>query len=134
MLIEPAIYLSALMADYRAAGGSVVVRRFTQAGEVASLNVPLVVNCTGLGARTLFGDADVVPIKGQLVVLKAQPELDYLTIGPGDLYMMPRADGVVLGGTHERDVWSLDPSPGRGRADPERTSQTVQPTVLGPVE
>lgn len=112
MLIEPAIYLSALMADYRAAGGSVVVRRFTQAGEVASLNVPLVVNCTGLGARTLFDDLDVVPIKGQLVVLKAQPELDYLTIGPGDLYMMPRADGVVLGGTHERDVWSLDPSPG----------------------
>ncbi len=53
-----------------------------------------------------------MPIKGQLVVLKAQPELDYLTIGPGDLYMMPRADGVVLGGTHERDVWSLDPSPG----------------------
>jgi len=69
------------------------------------------VNCTGLGAGTLFGDADVLPIKGQLVVLKAQPEVDYLTIGPGDLYMMPRADGVMLGGTHERNVWSLDPSP-----------------------
>ncbi len=53
----------------------------------------------------------MLPIKGQLVVLKAQPEVDYLTIGPGDLYMMPRADGVMLGGTHERNVWSLDPSP-----------------------
>jgi hypothetical protein len=112
MLIEPPIYLSALMADFRAAGGAVVVRRFTEPVEFASLGAPLVVNCTGLGAGALFGDSDVLPIKGQLVVLKAQPEVDYLTIGPGDLYMMSRADGVILGGTHERDVWSLEPSPG----------------------
>ena len=111
MLIEPPVYLSALMTDYRAGGGSIAIRRFTDPGEFASLGVPLVVNCTGLGAGRLFSDADVLPIKGQLVVLKAQPEVDYLTIGPGDLYMMPRADGVMLGGTHERNVWSLDPSP-----------------------
>ena len=111
MLIEPPIYLSALMTDYRAGGGFVSIRRFNAPGELSSLGVPLVVNCTGLGAGALFGDADVLPIKGQIVVLKAQPEVDYLTIGPGDLYMMPRADGVMLGGTHERNVWSLDPSP-----------------------
>ena len=111
MLIEPPVYLSALMADFRAAGGAVVVRRFDGPGEFVSLGAPLVVNCTGLGAGTLVGDPDVLPIKGQLVVLKAQPEVDYLTIGPGDLYMMPRADGIILGGTHERDVWSIDPNP-----------------------
>lgn len=24
-------------------------------------------------------------------------------------HMMPRRDGIVLGGTHERDVWDLTP-------------------------
>jgi hypothetical protein len=24
--------------------------------------------------------------------------------------MMPRQDGIVLGGTHERGVWSLEPN------------------------
>lgn len=111
MLIEPPIYLSALLADFRDAGGTVVIRRFAERHELAVLGAPVVFNCTGLGARALAGDEDVVPIKGQLVVLAPQPEVDYLTMGPGDLYMMPRADGIVLGGTHERDVWSLDPDP-----------------------
>jgi glycine/D-amino acid oxidase-like deaminating enzyme len=111
LFIEPAIYLAALLEDVRSAGGLVVGRRFATAAELASLGVPLVINCAGLGAGALFDDRDVLPIKGQLVVLQPQPEVNYLTIGPGDLYMMPRADGVVLGGTHERDVWSLDPNP-----------------------
>jgi hypothetical protein len=38
-------------------------------------------------------------------------EVDYLTFAPGDFYMMPRRDGIVLGGTSERDVWSLEPDP-----------------------
>jgi glycine/D-amino acid oxidase-like deaminating enzyme len=111
MLIEPGTYLAALLDDVRSAGGEVVVRQFVERAELASLGVPLVMNCTGLGAGALFDDRDVVPIKGQLVVLKPQTDVDYLTIGPGDLYMMPRADGIVLGGTHERGVWSLDPNP-----------------------
>ena len=111
LLIEPPIYLSALLADFRQAGGDLVVRRFTEPSELSSIGVPLVLNCTGLGAGALFRDPDVLPIKGQLVVLRPQPEVDYLTIGPGDLYMMPRADGVVLGGTHERGVSSLEPNP-----------------------
>ena len=24
--------------------------------------------------------------------------------------MMPRRDGIILGGTHEEDAWSLEPS------------------------
>jgi glycine/D-amino acid oxidase-like deaminating enzyme len=52
-----------------------------------------------------------MPIKGQLTVLAPQPEVDYITIGPGDLYMMPRQDGIILGGTHERGEWSLEPNP-----------------------
>ena len=111
MHIEPAIYLSALLAEYRLAGGRVVVRSFTDAQSVRELPHPLLVNCTGLGAGVLFNDADILPIKGQLSVLVPQREVEYRTVGPGDLYMMPRQDGIILGGTHERGEWSLDPNP-----------------------
>jgi glycine/D-amino acid oxidase-like deaminating enzyme len=74
------------------------------------------VNCTGLGSKALFNDPDLVPLKGQLVVLVPQPEVTYATSGigrqlppnSGFLHMMPRSDGIILGGTSIRDNWSLD--------------------------
>jgi D-amino-acid oxidase len=110
MHIEPAIYLAAVLADFRVAGGRVVVRELVDRTEVATLSQPVVVNCTGLGAGKLFGDTEIIPIKGQLTVLVPQAEVDYITMGPGGIYMMPRQDGIVLGGTFERGAWSLDPS------------------------
>jgi glycine/D-amino acid oxidase-like deaminating enzyme len=111
MHIEPASYLQQLLTDFQAIGGRIVVREFKERQAIGEVAHPLVVNCTGLGARDLFGDAELSPIKGQLTVLAPQVEVDYLTTGPGDLYMMPRRDGIVLGGTHEADVWSLEPNP-----------------------
>jgi D-amino-acid oxidase len=112
MHIEPAPYLGAVMSDFRIAGGKIVVREFADRAAIATLAEPLVVNCTGLSAGKLFDDADVLPIKGQLTVIAPQPEVDYITIGPTGLYMMPRQDGIVLGGTSQRGEWSLDPNPG----------------------
>jgi glycine/D-amino acid oxidase-like deaminating enzyme len=112
MLIEPAIYLNALVRDFQIAGGRVVIRDFHAPEEIAALRESIIYNCTGLGARTLFGDRELTPIKGQLVFLLPQAEVEYMTVGPGDTYMFPRHDGVLLGGTHDRDVWdtSVDPA------------------------
>jgi D-amino-acid oxidase len=109
MMIETPVYLAAVLRDVLLAGGRVVVRDFAHAGEVAALAEPAVVNCTGLGARALFGDGDLVPVRGQLTVLLPQPEIDYVTLY-GNLYMMPRADGILLGGTYEAGEWSLEPN------------------------
>ena len=111
MHIEPSLYLLTVLADFRLAGGRVVVREFPDTQSIAALSEPLIVNCTGLGAATLFGDGDMLPIKGQLVVLMPQPDVDFITIGPGGLYMMPRQDGIILGGTFERGVSTLEPNP-----------------------
>jgi D-amino-acid oxidase len=110
MHIEPSIYLPAVLQDFRIAGGHVVIHDFADARSILALTEPVIVNCTGLAAGKLFDDADVIPIKGQLTVLAPQPEVDYITLGPGDLYMMPRQDGIILGGTHERGEWSLEPN------------------------
>lgn len=110
MHIEPSIYLTAVLADFRLAGGRVVVRELPDATAIAALPEPVIVNCTGLDSATLFGDAELIPIKGQLTVLAPQPEIDYITVGPGGLYMMPRQDGIILGGTFERGVATLEPN------------------------
>jgi hypothetical protein len=109
--IEPTVFLDALLTDVCDAGGRIVTRALRDLRDLMSLPEALILNCTGLGAGLLVGDDEMLPIKGQLAVLSPQPDVDYLTIGPGDLYMMPRRDGIVLGGTHERGVWSLDPDP-----------------------
>jgi D-amino-acid oxidase len=119
MRIEPSTYLDAMMRDVRLFGGRVVIRTFTSPRELASLDEPVIVNCTGLGARDLFGDQELIPLKGQLTALVPQPEVDYAIVGAAPpnaqlpsagLHMMPRADGIILGGTRERDVWTLEPN------------------------
>ncbi len=98
-----------------------------------TLSESLIVNCTGLGSGTLFGDREIIPVKGQLTVLVPQPEVNYRTFGsipspvgsgPGQsrgqgqgrgrgrgfpVHMMPRSDGIVLGGTSQRGVWDMAP-------------------------
>ena len=109
MLIEPPVYLNAMLRDFLIAGGKVVVREFEDVPAVLALPEPIVMNCTGLGAGKLFNDQEITPIKGQLTVLLPQPEVDYNVLA-GRLYMFPRRDGILLGGTHERGEWSLDPN------------------------
>jgi glycine/D-amino acid oxidase-like deaminating enzyme len=107
MLIEPPIYLNAMLREVRLAGGRIVVRELESRAQVAELPEPVIVNCTGLGAKALFGDEELEPVKGQLTFLLPQPEVDYITIR-GGLYMFPRRDGILLGGTFDHGVWSLD--------------------------
>ncbi len=108
MLIEPPIYLTAMMEDFRIAGGKVIVREFHTPEEIAGLPEKLVFNCTGLGAKALFNDAELIPIKGQLTFLLPQPEVEYSVVYDGGLYMFSRHDGILLGGTHDEGDWSLN--------------------------
>lgn len=115
MRFEPSIYLDALMQDVVAWGGKIRIRKFDTPRDLMTLDESLIVNCTGLGAKALFGDSDLVPLKGQLVVLIPQEEVTYSTNGgvPGSapgafVHMMPRRDGIILGGTSEREVWAME--------------------------
>lgn len=112
MMIEPAIYLQAVMEDVLTAGGRIEVRAFTSAEELKTLPEPVIFNCTGLGAKALFADDALVPVRGQLVVLLPQPDMDCNLYSRGGAYAFPRADGLVLGGTFQRGNWNLTPDEG----------------------
>ncbi len=107
MLIEPQTYLSALLRDFYIAGGKVIVKEFHDRRELLRLPEQIIFNCTGLGARALFNDQKLGPVRGQLEILLPQPEIDYCYLSSG--YMFPRHDGIVLGGTFDHDDWSLEP-------------------------
>ena len=66
MRFEPSIYLNALVKDVQLYGARIVIRKFDAMRDLMSLTEPIVVNCTGLGAKDLFSDDELVPLKGQL--------------------------------------------------------------------
>jgi D-amino-acid oxidase len=103
LLIEPPTFLARLETDLKAHGVTFVQKKFASKSDVlTSLIENIVVNCTGLGAMTLWSDPKMVPIKGQLAMLPPQPNLQYLYGQDG--YMFPRGDHVVIGGTFELGV------------------------------
>lgn len=110
MYVETHRFLAQLVHDILKAGGQMKMRRFETPADIAGLNEALVFNCTGLGSRELFGDSELMPIRGQLAVLRPQPEVRYAFTGRSG-YMFPRADGILLGGTFERGEWSTTPNP-----------------------
>lgn len=110
MYVETGLFMRSLLRDLRLDGGDVRVRRFATRQDIAELPERLVFNCTGLGARELFGDTELQPIRGQLAILLPQPEVRYaFSLREG--YMFPRPDGILLGGTFERGVEVAEPQP-----------------------
>jgi D-amino-acid oxidase len=111
LYVETGRFLARLLQDVQIAGGRVAVRRFGAAAELTALPERLIFNCTGLGARDLFGDTELEPVRGQLAILLPQPEVRYAFTGEAG-YMFPRPDGIILGGTFERGEWSTTPEQG----------------------
>ena len=112
-IVEMPIYLSYVMDRFEAAGGSVQIRTLSSLEEVAG-DAPVVVNCVGLGARDLVGDASMQPIRGQIVRVR-NPGLTRFVLDEenpeGVTYIVPRSHDCILGGTADENEWDLDPDP-----------------------
>jgi glycine/D-amino acid oxidase-like deaminating enzyme len=106
--IEPPIYLQAMLDAFRGASGEIAVKAIADRACIARLPEKLIFNCTGLGAKEIFDDAELTPVRGQLTLLRRQPEVRY-EVSHDELYMLPRTDGIVLGGTYELGDSSLTP-------------------------
>ena len=93
----------------------------------------VVVDCTGLGASALTGDQELVPVRGQVVLvgqvgveewLLAQSDPEVLT------YVVPRERTVVLGGTAQVGATDLEPDDATAAAVVERCAALV-PALRG---
>ncbi len=95
MTFNVAEYARQLTEAFLMEGGRIVQRVFNHPSELAGLAEPVVVNCTGYGARALFGDESVIPVRGQIAWLTPQPEVTYALYYRA-ISMIPRADGIVI--------------------------------------
>lgn len=101
-------YLDYLTREFIDRGGKLVIQEFRSARELCDLEERLIVNCTGLGAKKLFNDNELIPVSGQLAFLVPQPEINFRLSTPNG-YFIPRKDGLVLGGNAIRDSWDTVP-------------------------
>lgn len=88
-------YAQQLLNLFHGEGGRLAIRRFNHPSEFGDLSEPVVVNCTGYGARALFGDISLVPIRGQITWLVAQPEVTY-SLNYNAVTMIPRPMGIIV--------------------------------------
>ncbi|MBT8201269.1 MAG: FAD-binding oxidoreductase [Acidimicrobiia bacterium] len=119
--IEPPIYLPYLENRFETLGGVITEQDVTDLSDVAREN-RVVVNCTGLGARSLVGDTSMQPVRGQVVHVENPGITDghHTQIEGGPFtYVLPRNEVVVLGGTRLVGEWSLVP-------DDETTKRIVE--------
>ncbi|MBC7604184.1 MAG: FAD-binding oxidoreductase, partial [Ramlibacter sp.] len=97
MVFNLGAYQRLLMDDFMRDGGEIEQRDFTHARQIAGLRERTIVNCTGYGAKALFGDKTIVPVRGQTARLIPQPEVDYSLYWRGhNVSMIPRRDGLVV--------------------------------------
>ena len=108
--IDPDIFLDQLIRDFRIAGGNIYTHNFSSRSEIFEVGRNIMFNCAGMGAAKLFDDTSLVPVKGQLVSLLPQDNVDYILFGPGG-YMMRRSNSIVLGGSHDEGIWNLSVDP-----------------------
>ncbi|HYO57635.1 FAD-dependent oxidoreductase [Archangium sp.] len=130
--VEMGPYLHWLLQRVTSAGGVLLRRRLHRLADVADV-APVVVNATGLAAGTLADDADVYPVRGQ-IVLVSNPGL-FTSVRDeenpaGRTYVHPRSRDVVLGGTFEPLESDTTPSAATGRAIIERCTELV-PELAG---
>lgn len=95
LIFNVADYAHTLMADFRAAGGRVERREFHTPADLAALKEAVIINCPGYGARALWKDDSVAPVRGQIGWLMPQPEARYGLYYKG-VSALSRRDGIVV--------------------------------------
>jgi glycine/D-amino acid oxidase-like deaminating enzyme len=95
MMFNITTYARMLMSDFQLAGGQIVVREFSHPRELLELREHTLINATGYGARALFNDDSIIPVRGQTARLIPQPEVTYALITPR-LGVVPRSDGLLV--------------------------------------
>ncbi|WP_432148809.1 FAD-dependent oxidoreductase [Streptomyces sp. bgisy029] len=132
-LLDMPVHLAWLERRLAAAGGAVERRAVAGFAEVAA-RAPVVVNCTGLGARELVPDAGVRAVRGQLVVVENPGVAEWFTeadsASAATTYFFPQPAGLVLGGTAEADDERREPDAGTAREIVARCAR-VRPEIAG---
>jgi D-amino-acid oxidase len=111
-LMDTTIYLDYLAQRFCNAGGEIHPNKCFSKLEDVDRSFDLIVNCTGIGARTLAQDPDLEPHRGQVAIVP-KIDLPYAVVCDDSplTYAIPRANDCVLGGTNDlSDDRTIEPA------------------------
>jgi D-amino-acid oxidase len=119
LMFNIADYGHTLMMEFLANGGRMQRMEFRAPADLARLAEPVVINCPGYGARALWQDESVVPVRGQIAWLIPQPEVRY-GVNYRNVNVLSRRDGIVVQaveGGEMKGYGETEEAPDRAEAD-----------------
>jgi D-amino-acid oxidase len=129
---DMSVHLPWLVQRLHALGGTLTIAALDGLEE-ALARAPVVVDCAGMGAADLAGDATLVPVRGQVVYVE-QVGIDEWLLDQSDprrlVYVVPRERDVVLGGTAQEGDDDRRPDPATALSIRERCTAAV-PALAG---
>ena len=132
MMFNLTSYQRLLLGDFGANGGKIEIAEFHTPDDFARLREKTLINATGYGARALFGDQSLTPVRGQLARAIPQPEVNYGLFYKG-VSFVPRRDGLVFQVVGEDDYYGFnDESALPDRAEADRAVNTIAGLFSGP--
>ena len=102
MTFNIAEYSRQLVEEFKVGGGTIEPREFATPSDVAAVPQRLIVNCTGYGARTLWSDESLIPVRGQIGWLSPQDGVTY-AMSLDNLIVTGRRDGIAVQPTPQGD-------------------------------
>ena len=107
LMFNLASYSRILLEDFTSTGGRIEIAEFTTPADLARVKEKTMINCTGYGARALFGDTSIIPVRGQMTRLISQSDVSY-GLFYKDISFVPRRDGLLLQVIGENDYYGYD--------------------------
>lgn len=115
-LIETQVYLPWLLDRFHSLGGEIIRKEIHSTKELEPFE--LIINCTALGSKNLFGDEDLFPIQGQVAKVNPDKQVKGMATdfhfgdsGEEMAYIIPRRDGIIIGGTARPNIEHKTPEP-----------------------
>src|SRR3984957_12336065 len=131
MMFNITAYARLLMGDFLANGGKIEIAEFHTPADMAKLREQVLINATGYGARALFGDESITPVRGQLARMIPQPDVNYGLVYKGVAFV-PRRDGMVFQVIGDDDYYGFnDATTEPDRAEAETAVNTIAALYQG---
>ena len=112
-------YSRQLVTDFLIEGGKIERAEFHSPNELNQLPQKVMINATGYGARELWSDESIIPVRGQIAWLIPQSEVNY-GVGYKNVNILARRDGIVVqdGGKGEMEGYTdSNEQPNRAAAE-----------------
>lgn len=110
-LIETQIFLPWLQNEL-VQNGVVFIKKEVPDLKSLSSEYDAVVNCAALGSRELCNDEDIIAVRGQVALLSTSNMSTIYLDNEDMLYVVPRKDAIIVGGTYEENIYEEVTEPG----------------------